>query len=110
MSFNLVECGDDSWIDIVRIVLLWIAPVVLFVLRKQLPRGARHAGLLTAALVVASAIAALLTLPWIDVVDRHDPVYPMVATLVGWASAAALTGIYLRRSLRRRSPARVGVR
>jgi hypothetical protein len=50
MTFDPVEfCGPDPWIDIARIVLLWIVPVVLFVIRRQLPAGVRHAGLLSVA-------------------------------------------------------------
>jgi len=111
MSFDPVEvCGGDPCFEIGVVVSLWIVPIVLFVLRRQLPAGSRHSGLLTAALILASGVATLASLPWLDVVDFNDPVYPAVTALIGWTSAAALAGIYLRRSLRRRATARVEIR
>jgi hypothetical protein len=111
MSFDPVEvCGGDPWFEIGLVVSLWIVPIVLFVLRRQLPAGSRHSGLLTAALIVASAIATLASLPWLDVVDFNDPVYPVVTALIGWTSAITLAGIYVRRTLGRREAAKSGIR
>lgn len=111
MTFDAAEvCEGDPGFEIGVVVFLWILPVVLLVLRRQLPPGSRHSGLLTAALLLASGVAALLSLPWLDVVDFNDPVYPAVTVLIGWASAVALAAVYLRRTIRRRVGARAGSR
>jgi hypothetical protein len=110
MTFDAVDVCGDPWFEIGVVVSLWIVPIILFVVRRPLPGGSRHSGLLTAALILASGIATLASLPWLDVVDFNDPVYPLVTTLIGWTSAIALTGIYIRRTFRRREAAKAGIR
>jgi len=106
MSFDPVEgCGGDPWFEIGVVVLLWVVPIVLFVFRRQLPRGSRHGRLMGAALFVAAGIATLASLPWLDIVRFNDPIYPVVTIVLGWTSAIVLAAIYLRRAIRRREGA-----
>jgi hypothetical protein len=100
MSFNPVEvCGPDPWIDVARIVLLWIVPVVLFVIRRQVPAGCRNAGLLSVAFWLSAFVAALMSLPWLDLIDRLDPIYSLATAQVARTAAFALGAVYLYRSV-----------
>jgi hypothetical protein len=102
MTFDPVEfCGPDPWIDIARIVLLWIVPVVLFVIRRQLPAG-RNAGLLSVVVRLSALLATLLSLPWLDLIDRSDPIFPLAAVQAARIAALAFGGVYLYRFVRQR--------
>jgi hypothetical protein len=94
-----ISCGGDPWTDIGLVVLVWILPVVLLALWRQVPPGSRHADLLGAALVLSAVIASLATLPWLDVIRASDPEYPVAVLLLGWSSAAGILGVYLHRRL-----------
>jgi hypothetical protein len=108
MEFDPVTvCGADEWPYFGRTIALWIVPVVLFALTRQVPRAARQADLLRIALVLASGYAFAMSLPWFDVVEKSNLAYWLAIAYAAWISAMAVSAVYVRRMLlaRRRSGA-----